>query len=305
MSTQNSALPKPPRRLPLHHIASLLVLAATLLGLAAQGASAPDFPPSPFDTAVFADRVPASSRSLQIPPGSDYMTPVSTNQAELALLREIRTLQTNLAELEAAVYAQDPWLKLYDQYIDVPHDWVMQHHREEFGASLRYFGPSGPSNTNTDSHTRAQLVALIDMALYKELASNTNFAPLLQGAFDAAASRVPTYFGTAYARTDRLIDYHPATRPTIITNFPAYVAEYDRRYDLVKAKLEALQRQYSVPADALSGQRWGDMYRMLSSSVQLYVEVRTPAKLAKLREELRRKYIDLSQARASLQPKPR
>jgi hypothetical protein len=67
------------------------------------------------------------------------------------------------------------------------------------------------------------VIALIDMALYRDLAGNTDFAPLLKAAFEAAARRSINQAGSSYSRKDTLIGFHPASTPKPVTTFEAYV----------------------------------------------------------------------------------
>lgn len=55
------------------------------------------------------------------------------------------------------------------------------------------------------------MIALIDMALCRDLARNTNFAPLLKSTFEAVEHRGPGHFAASaaasYACNDALIGY--------------------------------------------------------------------------------------------------
>lgn len=281
-------------------LGTVVVLLAVTISLSAKAQAASELPPSPFNAQAMAGRVPLPDRGY----GQELdLDVVSTNQTEMLLQTEIKELKTQLAELEATIYTQNPQLKLFAQYAELAHDWVTRNHAAELGASMRYFNSKDTSNAQPKPGTERQLVDLIDLTLYKELAGNTNFAPLLQATFEAAASKLPTLFGTAYTRTDRLTGFRPATRPAVVTNFQAYVEELDKRYDGMKAKLEAIQREEAVSAEVVAGLRWGELYRLLDGAAQMYVEFQTPEPLTKLRQQLRSKRIDLSNLRAASRPK--
>jgi hypothetical protein len=170
----------------------------------------------------------------------------------------------------------------------------MKYHAREFEAANLYFSSGVQTNSQQVNKTRKALVALIDMALWHELASDTNYAPLLKAAFEASASKDLTRLGVSYGRNDDLIGFRTATPPAQVNTFEAYAAEFDQRYALVKTKLDEIQSAQAVPAEVVAGWRYGDLYRMLDGSAQLYVELRTPEELTRLREQLRRKFIALS-----------
>jgi hypothetical protein len=223
---------------------------------------------------------------------------VSTNQAELDLVSEVKTMQKKLQVLEEAAYAKDPLLRTFGKYSGKTHDWVMKYHAREFNAANRYFNSGGQTNLPEVNKMQNMLIDLIDMDLFHEVANNTNWAPLLKAGFEATASRIPD-LRTSYARNDTLIGFHPATAPVPVITFETYAAEIERRSALVKAKLDEIQWELAVPDEVVAGWWYGDLYRMLDGNAQLYLELRTPQALTRLREQLRRKYIDLSQMQAA------
>jgi|ERR1017187_1607827 hypothetical protein len=246
-----------------------------------------DFPP-PVST------LPEPARVLAVVERGLNLNPVTTNQAELDLVGEIKAMKKELQDAEQATYAKDPLLRSYGIYVEQAHDWVMKYHAREFEAANLYFSSGVQTNSQQVNKTRKALVALIDMALWHELASDTNYAPLLKAAFEASASKDLTRLGVSYGRNDDLIGFRTATPPAQVNTFEAYAAEFDQRYALVKTKLDEIQSAQAVPAEVVAGWRYGDLYRMLDGSAQLYVELRTPEELTRLREQLRRKFIALS-----------
>ncbi|MGO8696562.1 MAG: hypothetical protein ACLQVY_02430 [Limisphaerales bacterium] len=256
-----------------------------------------DLPPVP-------STVPEPARVLAILESHADLNPASTNQTELDLVGEIKAMKGKLQEMEAATYAKDPLLRIYGQYIDTTHDWVMKYHAREFNVANQYFNSGGQTNSPEVRKGRHELIDLIDMDLYHELANHTNFAPLLKAAFEAATGK-DARLGTSYARNDTLIGFRTATAPAPVNTFAAYAAEIELRSALVKAKLDEVQRELAVPDEVVSGWAYGDLYRMLDGMAQLYVDLRTPQELTKLREQLRRKYIDLSWLQAPSATKSR
>jgi hypothetical protein len=291
-------------------IITAVVLAETPVSPAFAAAQAPlagkpddllglrDFPPSPFDESPSDSTLTQTAREMQAAERRLDLNVVSTNQAEMLLLGEIKELKRRLGDLEAAVDANDPLLRIYERYIEKAHEWVMRNHLREYSAGLAYFGVRDPNASK--SRNKEDMVHLIDMALYKDLASNTNFAPLLKSAFEAYASKSPNFtalHGISYARKDSLIGFHSVKPPKQVTTFETYVAEPEQRYDLVKAKLEQIQREQGIPAEVLVGWMYGDLYRMLDGSAQDYVELRTPEELRALRKQLLEKFVELSRVR--------
>lgn len=73
-------------------------------------------------------------------------------------------------------------------------------------------------------------------------------------------------------------------------------SEIGKRYPLLAAKVALLQREQNLPPDALAGVKFGYLYRMLDGAAEMYLDCRTPPEVQKLREDLRRKLLDLSWA---------
>lgn len=256
-----------------------------------------DFPPSPFDLKVPSRPWPQPDQAIESVDRDVKLLPVTTNQAEIALIREVTELRSKLLDLEAGVDAVDPLRRIYGQYIETAHDWVMKNHAREFWAGNRYFGSAAP----TPSKQRAgnQVRDLIDMALYKDVASNTNFTPLLRSVFEAMERKAPGQFSASYARNDALIGFHPAASPEPVTSFEAYLAELDQRYGRVLSKLQEIQGQQEIPGEVIAGWMYGDLYRMLDGAAQTYVMLTTPEHITRLRQELRSKTIKLSGLQAA------
>ena len=256
-----------------------------------------DFPPSPFDLKVPSRPWPEPDPAIENVDRDVRLQPVTTNQAEIALIEEVTGLRSRLLDLEAGVEAVDPLRRTYGQYIETAHDWVMKKHAREFWTGNRYFSSAAP--TSAKQRAGNQIRDLVDMALYKDVASNTNFTPLLRSVFEAMERKAPGQFSASYARNDALIGFHPGESPKPAESFEAYLAELDQRYGLVLAKLEQIQKQEEIPSEVVRGWMYGDLYRLLDGAAQMYVMLTTPEQVNKLREELRGKTIKLSRLQAS------
>lgn len=258
-----------------------------------------DVPPSPFDAKLSTNTSPEADPILQALEKEVARHAASTNQAAVDLIAEAKELTSKLLALQKAVEANNPLLRVYGRYVEKAHDWVMTTHGREFWEANRYFSstPADPAK----QRTQHDLIALIDMALYKQLANNTNFAPLLKSVFGALEHKVPGQFAASYARNDALMGFHPEKSPGPVTTFEAYLTELDRRYDLVLAKLTEIQRQEDIPTDVIVGWMYGDLYRLLDGSAQQYVMLSTPQELESLRQQLRRKLIQSSNLDAPAQ----
>jgi len=256
-----------------------------------------DFPPSPFDTTLSTNTWPKPDPIVLQVERDLKLSVVSTNGAEMALIAEVRDLKSKFLAVQAAANANDPLLQVYGQYLETAHDWVVKNHQREFSLANQYFqSNSAPSK----QRALTRVVDLIDMALYKELASNTNFAPLFRSVFETLERKLPgLQFGGSYARNDTLIGFQPTTPPKPVGTFEAYLKEINQRYDLVLTKLDQIQQEEGIPAEVITGWMYGDLYRMLDGSAQQYVMLNTPDEMKKLQEELRRKCIELSELRAS------
>jgi hypothetical protein len=251
-----------------------------------------DLPPSALHASVSPTAPPKLEPILEAVGREVARHAGSTNQNARDVTAEVRDLKSKLLALEAAADAEDPSLRVYGAYVGRAHDWVMKTHGREFREANRYFS-SSPADL-AKRRTQDDLVALIDMALYKQLASNTNFAPLLKSTFVALETRMPGRFAASYARNDALIGFHPKSPARPAATFEAYLDQLDRRYDLVIAELDEIQRKHNVPTGVITGWMYGDLYRMLDGDAQLYVEFNTPRALKTVRQRLRRKLILLS-----------
>ena len=176
-----------------------------------------DFPPSPFNLKVPNRPWPEPDQVIESVDRDVKLQPVTTNQAEIALIAEVTGLRSRLLDLEAGLDAIDPLRRVYGQYIETAHDWVMKNHAREFWAGNRYFGSGAP----IPSKQRAgnQIRDLIDMALYKDVASNTNFSPLLRSLFEAMERKAPGQFSASYARNDSIIGFHSGASPKQVGTF--------------------------------------------------------------------------------------
>jgi hypothetical protein len=253
-----------------------------------------DLPPSPFD--MTASENTAAEKEMQRMQVD--LPAVITNQAEAALVREIRELEQKRTDLENDAYAKDPLLRTYGQYLDKVHDWVQRNHKADNAVITRYYTGSGdPAEAKQRQQTDNTLSDLIQMLLIKELGTNKDFAPLLKSSFEIVetAFASSTNFmtrGSLYWRHDRLIGYRSPTRPERVTKFEDYLAEIDKRYDALTAKVATIQRDMSVPPEVEAQIKYGDLYRMLDGAAECYVDARTPEELRKVREELKREYSD-------------
>lgn len=258
-----------------------------------------DFPPSPFALKTSSRPWPQPDPVVENVDRDVKLQPVTTNQAEIALIAEVTDLRSKLLDLQAGVDAIDPYRQIYGQYVETAHDWVMKYHAREFWAGNQ-FSKAADANA-TKQHACNQVVDLVDMALYKELAANTNFSPLLKSLFEAMERKKPGAFGGSYARNDRLISYHPDPPPKAVSSFEAYVSELEKRHGLVLARLEQIKKEQEIPDEAVAGWMYGDLYRMLDGAAQMYVMLTEPEQVRALREALRKKTFELGRIQATRQ----
>jgi hypothetical protein len=148
----------------------------------------------------------------------------------------------------------------------------------------------------------SDLSQIMNLILLKELADNTNFAPLIKSTFDnleivrlmdtnSAAHPERGYF--PYWQQDRLIGYRQTSSPVLTNSFAEVMKEIGKRYDLALARVAQIQRTNNIPPAALAGVKYGCLYRMLDGAAQTYLDCRTPQELQKLREDLRSKLVGL------------
>lgn len=258
-----------------------------------------DFPPSPFALRAPSRPWPQPDPVIENLERDVKLQPVTTNQVEVVLIAEVENLRSRLLDLQAGVDAVDPYRRIYGQYIESTHEWVMKYHAREFWAANQF--SKGADTNATKQRACNQIVDLVDMALYKELAANTNFSPLLKSLFEAMERKAPGSFGGSYARNDRLIGYHPDLPPKAARRFATYLSELENRYGLVLARLKEIQEQEEIPDEVVAGWMYGDLYRMLGGAAQTYVMLTTPEQVNSLREELRKKTFELERMQAKTQ----
>ncbi len=272
------------------------IVALTCLGTEPRQVILKDFPPSPFALRAPSQPWPQPDPVVDNLERDVKLQPVTTNQAEIVLIAQVEDLRSKLLDLQAGVDALDPYRRIYGQYIETAHDWVMQHHAKEFWAGNQF--SKAVEGNAAKQRACNQIVDLVDMALYKELAANTNFTPLLKSLFEAMERKAPGSFGGSYARNDHLIGYHPDLPPKAVGSFATYLSELENRYALVLAKLEQIQKQEQIPDEAVAGWMYGDLYRMLDGAAQMYVMLTTPEQVNTLRGELRKQALALGRMQA-------
>jgi hypothetical protein len=224
------------------------------------------------------------------------------------LLGEIRDMKQKLTGLEAEAWRKDPMLLTCDQFIGKTHDWVMAKHQAEMDAAARFFlAVTNRPEAGERRTLENDLSLIMNVILLKEQGDNTNFAPLIKSTFDnlemirlmdtnsvntnSATHPERGYF--PYWQCDRLIGYRP-TSPLVLTNsFAEVMKEFGKRYDLALAREAQIQRTNNIPPAALAAFKYGSLYRMLDGAAQTYLDCRTPPEIQKLREDLRRKLVEL------------
>ena len=281
-----------------------VVLWAWLAGLPGARAqlNPADLPPSPYS--LPAATVPQSAWYSRDAGRALELHAATTNAAAKQLLDDIRDMKARLAALESDAWRKDPLLLGCDQFIERTHDWVMARHHAEMDAHMRYFFSTNDTAT-VESRRRLEsdLTRMMEMILFHELGANTNFAPFQESLYEIIgtafkqntnATGGPDLF--IYWRFDRFIGYADTNRPSGDHSYTNLQAQISRRYDLLVAGVVKIQQEKNIPAKALAGLKYGDLYRTLDGMCEVYLEVRTPPELQKLREDLRRKIIDLSWA---------
>ena len=266
-----------------------------------------DLPPSPFS--LPASTEPQSASFLRDAGRALELHAATTNAAVKQLLGEIRDMKQKLAGLEADAYQKDPLLLTCDQYIEKAHEWVMDKHGAEVDAEMTYFfGSTNQPEAGKRRKMENDLSHMMDLILLKELGGNTNFAPLIKSTFDnlemlralntnavgANPEAHPERQYYPYWQSDRLIGYRQARRPVLTNSFVDILKEIGKRYDLLTAKVAQIQREQNIPPDVVAGVKYGDLYRMLDGAAEMYLDCRTPPEVRKLREDLSRKFVDLS-----------
>lgn len=278
-----------------------VVLGAWLAGLTAAPAqiNPTDLPPSPFSLPAATE--PQSASFSRDAVAALEMHAASTNAAVQKTLGEIRELKQKLAAQEKIAWQNDPLLLTCDQFIEKTHDWVMKKHHAEMAAESAFFYSTNPAEASARRKLESDLTRMIEMILFHELGGNTNYAPLQKTLYEILgevfkqntnATTGPDLY--AYWRFDRFIGYPDTNRPTRDHSFTNLQAQIGRRYDLLVAGLAKIQQERNIPPEAIAGLKYGDLYRTLDGMCEVYLEIRTPPELQKLREDLRRKIIDLS-----------
>ena len=88
---------------------------------------------------------------------------------------------------------------------------------------------------------------------------------------------------------------HPDTY--ILYHFVGGAPDSASHYALMRRIMEEMKDRFGVeediPTEAILGWRYGDLYRMVDGSAHLYVELNTPERVEDLRQQLRRKLIEL------------
>ena len=280
---------------------SSIILSAWLAGLACAPAqiNPTDLPPSPFSLPATTE--PQSATYSRDAARVLELNAASTNAAVQKSLGEIRGMKEKLASLEKTAWQKDPLLLTCDQFIEKTHDWVMAKHHAEMQAELDYFSTTNPAEAEERRKLESGLTHMLEMILFHELGGNTNYARLQKSLYEIVEqfSRQTTNASSRqdicrYWWFDRFIGFPDTNRPAGDCSFTNLQTQIGRRYDLLVAGLTKIQRENNIPPAAIAGLKYGHLYRTLDGMCEVYLEARTPPELQKLREDLRRKIIDLS-----------
>jgi hypothetical protein len=231
--------------------------------------------------------------------GGTTRSPDTADAEEQALAKSVDDLTEQVHATEEKAYHDDPALLLSDTYQESAHEWVMRRHGTDFNASLN-FSRNVPSKEVQNQVNKA--VDLIDMILFVELSNNPNFFPLFASVYDAADQMRKTnplalaqFYN--YDRNDKLIGYTSGSPAPSVSSLKEYLVELNKRYPLLLSKFEEIKTEAAIPADALAGLKFGELYRLLDGVAQIAVELRTPKELADLRQKLRTQAIRLANLR--------
>jgi len=287
------------------HQLGLIWLAATVLwpSAPARGTEV-DFPPSPFS--LPAATLPQSAQFLRDADQALAWQMATTNAVATKLAGEILELKQKLTGLETEAFQKDPLLLTCDRYIEKPHEWVRSSHAAEMNAAAQFFDATNPVTAGQLRKLQHDLSQLMELRLLKELGGNTNFAPLIKSVFDnlemirqldtnAVARPEQQYY--PYWQSDRLIGYHPASRPGLTNSHAVVLQEIEKRYELLGAKVTQLQQEENLPPSVVAGIRYSCLYRMLDGTAEMYLDCRTPAEVRQLREDLQRTIGELSRVK--------
>jgi hypothetical protein len=178
---------------------------------------------------------------------------------------------------------------------------MANHHAEMEAAMTYFFSTNDQATVESRRRLASDLTRMLELILFHELAGNTNFAPLQKSLYEIVEqfSRQATNASSrqdicGYWWFDRFIGFPDTNRPTGNCSFTNLQTQIGRRHELLVAGLAKMQRDKNVPPAALAGLKYGQLYRTLDGMCEVYLDVRTPPELQKLREDLRRKIIDLS-----------
>jgi hypothetical protein len=260
-----------------------------------------DLPPYPSAGSPEATHSQRNARQLL---GGITLNPGNADAEEQALAKAVDDAMKQLAVAEAKAYSDDPALLLSDTYQGKAHEWVMDRHGAEFNASLKF---SKQPRTKEAQKQLSKVVNLIDMILFFELANDPNFRPLFASLYDAAdlmRKTNKTGFQGLYdhARNDKLIGYPSESPPSSsISSLEEHLGELHKRYPLLLAKLEELQKEAAIPPDVFAGIKFGELYRLLDGVAQNAVLMRAPKEVEELRQKLRTSVIQLANLRAKRQ----
>jgi hypothetical protein len=283
----------------------IMVLVAGLVTSCRQSVSTQaktaDLPSSPY--ALPAPIKPQSASYSRDAARALELHAASTNAAVIQLLGEIRDMKQSLSVLESNAWQKDPLLLTCDRYIEKAHEWVMEKHHAEMEADSLFFYSTNQAVAVARQKIRNDLSAMIHLILLKDLGDNTNFAFLIKSTFDVMAwvyqqntnsALQRDNFFNSYRKCDRLIGYRTPNPAPGGMAYADFKAEVDRRYDLLTARVAQIQREQHIPPEAVAGVKFGELYRTLDGAAEVFLDVRTPPDVQKLRQDLQRKMIDLS-----------
>lgn len=205
-----------------------------------------------------------------------------------ALQLRVEHARMELTNLEARVYGADPALRVYENYLDIPHEWMA---KRGFYADWGMWGGDidRPAVAEaTKRKRRAALDKLNDLMgpiVMHELASN-GFEHLILGVLKLGA---PEEIGKMVAFAERLAGTQTAEGQASTSRSASpevYIESLGARYQTLVDAAERVCREYEVPEKVYQGLRDYTIAESLKGLVQAYVHFHTPQELRDLRRTL-------------------
>lgn len=241
---------------------------------------------SPGRITEFAPKAPSPDRFASrndIPRSSTVRPPIGADSTESELEQELAESRLRLAAIEQQAYLANPYLKVWEDYRNVPTNWA---DNDESARAARLFVRKEKAVSEIELSN-----LMLPLLIVKIDSVDPQFRDLLSGTF--------SFFAKDHMRLLKA-----AIDQEIPVTLDEYLLKVKKLAPIQNEAIERLRVEFGMSPEILEGFERREMSRLLTGLVDLYLGVHTPQELGEAREAVRRAEILLGrkQTKPTSQP---